>query len=221
MARAAVIFDLDGTLIDAFDDIAAAINRPLMARGIEPHPTAKVREFVGSGVGKLIERATPLSHHHELEAIREEMMEHYTAHGADLATVYPGARETVIALREEGWPIGLLTNKPHVVTLTTCEKLDLTALFDDIQGQDGVSAPRKPDPQALLQQLERLSVETAVMVGDGKPDGQVARAAGIPFIGCTYGTQTRQELEEFSPAAIAESASDLLPLIRECLAGVL
>ena len=216
----AVVFDLDGTLVDAFSDIAAAVNVPLAARGYRTHSVQEIKRMVGDGAGKLIERAAPpgLSPH-ETRAIFEEMMTHYREHPADLAVVYPGVFPLLQRLADSGIRLAVLSNKPHPMTLKTCDDLGLTKYFDDILGEVTGQYPRKPDPRGLQAQLQRLGARTSIMVGDGIPDAQVANAARIPFIGCLWGTRNADELSRFNPVGLAQTVDDLGPLILDGLNG--
>ncbi|MBI1291544.1 HAD-IA family hydrolase [bacterium] len=210
MRKRAVIFDLDGTLVDAFQDIANAINRPLAARGMPTHSVDTIRTFVGEGAGKLIERSVPPgTDAATLESVRAEMMAWYRDHPADHAFIYEGILPVLEALRSRGVPMGVLSNKPHAMTLSTCERLGLSDFFGDVAGEQGAGVPRKPDPMGLRLQLERLGVEDAIMVGDGRPDGEVARAAGVPFVAVTWGTRTAEQLLEYGPVAVVDHPSGL------------
>lgn len=213
----AIVFDLDGTLIDAFADIAAAINKPLSRRGVQPHPVESIHQWVGDGAGKLVERATPPEFHGELAEIREEMMVYYRAHPSDNAALYPGALEILKESRAAGHRLAVLSNKPHDVCLETCDRMGLMEYFDIVQGEDGAKSPRKPHPTALLGLLNHLAAERAVMVGDGNPDGEVAQRAGVPFIACLWGTRNRAQLAAYDPVGFAENLSQVPPLIRDAL----
>lgn len=213
----AAIFDLDGTLVDAFADITAAINAPLERRGLPTHTVEDIHRMVGDGAGKLVEMATPAEHHENLPRIRAEMMVHYRKHGADTATIYPGALAVLDALKAEGVVLGLLTNKAHDVCEMTLKRLNLGHYFAAVQGEAGETSPRKPDPRALSMMIQQLGAAHAVMVGDGVPDGEVAMAAGIPFVACLWGSRNREQLAPFSPVAFASDPTELLAPILQAL----
>ena len=205
-----VVFDLDGTLVDAFADIAAAMNAPLAARGLPTHTVATICTMVGDGAGKLIERAAPAGASPALLAtLKEEMIAHYSAHPADHASVYPGVFPLLDRLRAQGIRLAVLSNKPHEMTLKTCAVLGLSPHFDEIVGEVEPDVPRKPDPTGLLAMLRRLGAEQALLVGDGVPDGQVAANAGIPFIAALWGSRTRDQLAPLNPIAFAETVPEL------------
>jgi phosphoglycolate phosphatase len=215
----AVIFDLDGTLVDAFQDIANAINRPLASRGMPTHSVETIRNFVGEGAGKLIERSVPAGTDvATLQAVREEMMAWYHDHPADYAFVYDGILPVLETLRAKGVPMGVLSNKPHAMTLMTCERLGIAHFFGDMAGEQGADVPRKPDPMGLTLQLERLGVARGIMVGDGRPDGEVARAAGFPFVAVTWGTRSAEQLVEYGPVAMVHRPADLTEILLARLA---
>jgi len=213
-----VVFDLDGTLVDAFADITAAVNVPLGRRSMRTYTVAEIRGMVGDGAGRLVERAIPPGlAPEERRAIFEEMMVHYRAHPADQAHVYPGVFDLLEALLDWGVKLAILSNKPHPMTLQTCEDLGLTKYFEDILGEDPVKSPRKPDPAGLRGQLARLDAGTAILVGDGVPDGQVAAAAGIAFVGCLWGTRSEEELARLGPNGIAREVEELQPMLLRAL----
>ena len=213
--RRALIFDLDGTLIDAFADIQAAINGPLSRRGLPTHDLDSIRSMVGDGAGKLIERASPAADVEMLAEITREMMDYYYQHPADLAFVYTGVFPMLDRLRALDIPMGILSNKPHPMTLKTCDQHGLGDYFQRIQGENGSASPRKPDPRALLGLRDELGVEEVIMIGDGVPDGKVAAAAGMPFVACLWGTRTREQLAEFSPVAVAEDVLELSDILTK------
>ena len=214
--KAAVIFDLDGTLIDAFRDIQEAINRPLVARGVAPHSLDQIVRWVGDGAFKLAERATPPHLMDQQKQIFGEMMLYYRDHPADHAVLYPGVIELLKGLQADRIPIGVLSNKPYEMCVKTCAQLGLMPFVDVLHGHTE-TAPRKPDPEALRSVMADLGVTRAVMVGDGVPDGEVSQAAGVPFIACLWGSRTREQLAEFAPVAWADSVAELGPLIRKLL----
>ncbi len=207
--KPSAIFDLDGTLIDAFADIAAAVNHGLKHYGLPTHSVEDVRGFVGNGVTKLIDRAAP-GHTDEMkDKVMAELMVYYQTHPADHAFTYDGAIAMLEDLRGRGWKLGILSNKPHHVTMLTCDKLGLTSYFDDIVGEHPVNAPRKPDPTALRAQIKRMGRDRAMLAGDGVPDGVVANTVGIPFAACLWGTRIRDELAPNKPFCFAENVPEL------------
>ncbi|CAN5306572.1 phosphoglycolate phosphatase [soil metagenome] len=212
-----VVFDLDGTLVDAFTDIANAVNAPLAKRGLPTHSVAAITRLVGEGAGRLLDRALPTEDAAEFAAMRAEMMEHYRAHPADFASVYTGILPLLERIRARGFRTAVLSNKPHAMSESTCREMGLSELIECVIGENSPSVPRKPDPTGLRLIIEKLGGGPAVLVGDGLPDGQVAAAAGIPFVACLWGTRSREELVDQNPVAIAEAPDELEGILVEVL----
>lgn len=212
-----VVFDLDGTLVDAFADIAVAVNAPLVKRGFPAYGVDVIRSMVGDGTGMLLQRATPEELMDDFDVIKEEMHAQYLAHPATLATVYDGIFPVLEALKARGVKMAALTNKPHAMTLKTCDEMGLTPYLDEMIGENAPLVPRKPDPGGLLGILERLGATSSCMVGDGKPDGEVALNAKVPFVACLWGTKIREELAVYNPVTWAETPDDLTEAILGAL----
>ncbi len=190
----AVVFDLDGTLIDSAPDLRTAVNRMLADRGRRGLGLGAVTAMVGDGVHKLVERAlaatgkeTPTDG--EIARATRRFIDFYEGHGADLTRAYAGAVEALKCLRDEGYALGICTNKPHRATCGILGALDLEGYFSAVLGGDSLDGVRKPDPRHLLAVLERLGATrgNAVMVGDTENDVAAARGAGVPVIAVAFG----------------------------------
>lgn len=184
----AIIFDLDGTLIDSAPDIHAALNRALAEEGAPATTLAQVRGFIGNGVSVLVERAIaaqgldPARH----GALHDAFRRHYDAAPAALTTLYPGVRECIDTFRDEGWRLGICTNKPETPARAILAHYGLSDVFGTVIGGDSL-AVRKPDPAPLLAARAALGAERAVFVGDSEIDAETARNAGIRFALFTEG----------------------------------
>lgn len=200
------MFDLDGTVVDAFRDIQTALNHALAASGLPGHDMQTVRRFVGNGLVKLCERAVPAGARESLPAVIAATAEYYAAHPADHATVYPGVREALEALRHAGWRTAVLSNKPDALVQLIADRLELRGLFDAVAGENE-GQPMKPDPAGLLTLGQRLAARHIVVVGDGVPDAQLAERAGAGFVGVTWGTSAREVLAPFGE--VVDSAEEL------------
>ena len=184
MKPKAIIFDLDGTLVDTVEDIAVALNKTLGELDQPPHAPETVRSMVGGGLGKLLDRAM---HAHgvtlertERAAMLRRLLDHYAASPAVLSRVYPGTRESLAALSDAGIPCGVCTNKPDSISRDLLEAIGLADHFAHIQGAvDGL--PKKPDPTLLRRVTEALGIKpsSAIMVGDSLVDVNAARAANL------------------------------------------
>lgn len=183
----AVLFDLDGTLIDSAPDIAAAVNELLARQDLGPLTLEDVTSMIGRGVEKLVERAfaavgNPLSPA-ELRHQHMEMMEIYARHLTGATTLMPGAGQMLEQLQDEGIALGLVTNKPQRFIETILDFFRLSPLFGvAIGGDSGVA--KKPAPDMLLAAMEELGTEprNTVMVGDSPSDLEAARAAGVQVV---------------------------------------
>jgi phosphoglycolate phosphatase len=188
----AILFDLDGTLIDSAPDIAAAANALLAEHSLGPLTVPQVRAMVGNGVAKLVERAyaacgAPLAAE-ALDARYARMMEIYADHLTTLTTLMPGAAEAVAAWHGSGAKIAVVTNKPEGFSRAILVHFGFAPCIDLIVGGDTGPA-RKPAPDMLLHALAQLGVEPnhALMVGDGPADIDAARAANVRSIAVSGG----------------------------------
>jgi phosphoglycolate phosphatase len=188
----AVIFDLDGTLVDSAPDIAAALNVALRQAGLKALPLDLVTSFVGGGARLLIERGLvacgEAADEGRIEVVYSEFLAAYEREPARLTTVYPGAIEVLERLMSEGVQLGICTNKPEGLTTAVLERLSLAAYFASIVAADG-RLPLKPAPGMLRKALDVLGVTAghAVMVGDSTADAGVAKAAGVRSIILEHG----------------------------------
>ncbi len=186
----AVLFDLDGTLVDSAGDLRNALNIVLAERGLRSLSLDEVKGMIGDGATKLVERglaatggdpATLMETHRAFLAL-------YEANASSLTRPYTGAVETLTALQAKGLPLAVVTNKPAAATAMVLEALDLARFFKVVVGGDTLPQ-RKPHPAPILHALEGLGIpaEAALMVGDNHHDITAARAAGTAAVAVTYG----------------------------------
>ena len=213
--QAAVIFDLDGTLIDSAPDIHAAANRVFGRRGIG-FTRAEVQGFVGRGAPNLVarlaeSRGLPFEGA-AFEALLAEFLHEYEdAQG--LTTLYPGVREALDALALAGYRLGLCTNKPLAPTRAVLRHFGLEALFPVVIGGDSLPV-KKPDPAPLLAALEALGGGAAVFVGDSEVDAETAQAAAMPFLLYTEGYR-KMAVEALPHTAAFSDFKDLAALVAK------
>ncbi len=192
------LFDLDGTLIDSRADIARSVNLSLVRLRLPQLPTARIIEFVGDGVEKLMGRALREACGKEPDAAAlrrglKVLLEEYGNHLMDDTVVYPGVRE---ALEQLGWAgLGVVSNKPERFARQVLEGFGLARYFFAVLGGDSLARP-KPDPALLFRAMEACGVgpEETVMVGDSATDIAAGRAAGTITCGFSGGFRTAQEL---------------------------
>ena len=219
----AVLFDLDGTLLDTAADIALALNRTLAEYGWSSAPENDVRRMIGRGSPILIQRTAAAQGRTLDDASQAAMVERFFHHYGALeetnefdARPYPGARDCLQLLHEAGLRIGVVTNKQERFARALLARLDLIAWVDLVVGGDSCER-RKPDPQPLLFACERLGVSTArtIMVGDSVNDVQAARGANIPVLCVPYGYNEGHDPRELPCDALVESLGDLPGLLLQ------
>ena len=195
----AVIFDMDGTLLDTLQDLGDCMNRVLERSGYPTHPIEAYKYFVGDGMRNLVIRVLPKAAHKEetIERLQAQMGEEYTAHWADQTALYPGIGPLLDELVQRKVRRAILSNKPHQFTTVMAERYFSKWRFDPVFGaREGV--PSKPDPAAALEtcRLWELDPAEVLYVGDTNTDMQTARRGGMFALGVLWGFRTRQELEE-------------------------
>lgn len=210
-----VVYDLDGTLLDAFEDIMVALNHALVHFGLPPHDLSSVKSFVGDGVEVFIRRALSGVPAHRLREVRDLFIEGYRSPAHSTARVYPGTLELLHDVRRQGRLQSVLTNKPHPVAISSCEHVGIAPLVDRVQGTDA-EHPLKPDPRGLLRLVGDLGATpaTTLFIGDGRPDMEVARAAGVAAIGCSWGTQSPAQLLDQGAVCVVDSIAELRALLN-------
>lgn len=187
----AVVFDLDGTLIDSLPDIAAAANALLDEEGLEPLPQSRIGGFVGMGEKVFLDRliaATGLEKA-QYDALMARFMVLYKTN-TGRTRLFPGVLDMMSTLRDSGLALGLCTNKPGGPLQAVLDALDLGRWFDAIIAGDTLSI-RKPDPAPLHLGFERMGATEGVYVGDSDVDAETAQRAGIPFLLFTEGIRTK------------------------------
>jgi phosphoglycolate phosphatase len=201
------ILDLDGTLIDSVDDLAASVNHALAALGLPLRSTAEVRGFIGEGARVLLTRAVG-AHPEQVDRALDLWRDHYQAHLLDHTRPYPGVVEALAGARRT---LAVLTNKPGPMARAILDGLGVGPRLARVVGGD--EAPRKPDPAGVLRLVAELGgrPEDTLFIGDSRVDGETARNAGIPFVAVTWGLGARAELAALNPRAIVDRAEELAP----------
>ncbi len=206
----ALIFDLDGTLIDSKLDLALAVNAVLAEMDREPLPHEQIFGYIGQGAPSLIARA--LGDGATEEECRwglEFFIQYYSLHKLDNTAPYPGVRETLDAL--SGMPMAVLTNKPVGASRGILQGLGLARNFRIIYGGNSFER-KKPDPMGIETILREFAAAPAqvMVVGDSEIDVQTARNAGTWICGVTYGFGSHR-FDEFPPDLIVDNLTELLP----------
>jgi phosphoglycolate phosphatase len=219
---AAVLFDLDGTLLDTVADIALALNRTLAEYDCKPLGEDEVRRMIGRGSPILIERAAASQGRIIGASTQAEMMERFFHHyggleeaNEDSAQPYAGAAESLRTLHEAGLRTAVVTNKQHRFAEALLRRLGLADWVDVVVGGD-TCARRKPDPQPLLFACESLQVppSESLMVGDSVNDVQAARAARIPVVCVSYGYNEGRDPRTLECDLLVDSLTELPALLQ-------
>ena len=195
----AVIFDLDGTLLDTLEDLAAAANRILAEAGLPGHPVKRYRYFVGDGLQVLIRRILPehLREPYRIEQLAAAFKKDYGRSWRQATKPYAGIGTMLTNLQKSGISLNVLSNKPHDFTELCVSHFFPAWKFDQIIGLRP-GAKRKPDPAGALEIADRLGMSPAEIayLGDTDTDMMTARAAGMYPLGAAWGFRTVAELEE-------------------------
>lgn len=210
----AVLFDLDGTLINSIDDLADSVNHTLGALGYPTHETEKYKYFIGNGMRKLIERALGASETEVVDRVLEKFMAYYREHSLDKTRPYDGVKELLDALAKKGIISVIVTNKAHAAAV----KIGKHFFGDNIKvyGQrEGV--PTKPDPAIVNLVLDelRLHKSECIFVGDSGMDMAVGVNSGVTPVGVSWGFRTKDELWDNGARYIADTPAELLRIVEK------
>ncbi|MEO1325954.1 MAG: phosphoglycolate phosphatase [Pseudomonadota bacterium] len=216
----AILFDLDGTLVDSAPDLTAALGDTLAPLGVTCSE-ADVRSWVGRGAKVMVERALASKRPDLLPASVDRtllgFLEAYSDHNGEAARCYAGVKETLVALKASEVTLAVVTNKPIRFVPELLERLGIRGAFDVLVGGDSTSA-RKPDPEPLLEACATLGVnaQDCWMVGDSANDAEAAHAIDMPFIWMTYGYHGGATANELRPALTLDRFDALTTLVENC-----
>lgn len=196
----AVLFDLDGTLVDSFDDIAASANHALVAVGRAPLPAPLIKSYVGEGIHVLMRRALGSENPDLIARAVASWRPHYEAHCLDRTLPYDGIVPLLQSLAAAGVKLGVVSNKLEGLTVATVNGLGWKSLFGAVVGGD-TTPQRKPDAAPLRHAAARLGVTGGriLVVGDTANDLGAARAAGWPSCAVAWGQIPGEELRKLQP----------------------
>lgn len=216
----AVIFDLDGTLVDTAPDLMGATNHILALMGRRAITMDEVRAFVGHGAKALIARGAvatgePLDDA-SLSHYFAEFLRYYEAHIADHSQLFPGVEKLLSRLQDKQVKLGVCTNKLEGLSVRLLKEIGLAPYFGAVVGPDTIHIA-KPDPAPYRETLRRLGAERSVMIGDSETDIKTGKAAGVPVFAVTFG-YTPMPVETYNPDAVVSHYDELWPLIERALA---
>ncbi|NCD33938.1 MAG: HAD family hydrolase [Spartobacteria bacterium] len=212
----ALLFDLDGTLLNTLADLADAVNRTMRKHGYAEHPQDAYRFFVGCGMEKLIIRALPEQARtpQVIADCKRDFMEDYGKNWMNATALYPGIAELLDNLQQNGIHMAVLSNKPHEMTKKCVETYMSSWAFDAVIGQiDGI--PVKPDPSSANRIVKLINAKSDefLYVGDSSVDMRTAAAADMTAVGVTWGFRPKKELIDNGARYIIDHPSELAQII--------
>ena len=214
-----IVFDLDGTLVDTAPDLISALNFVLDREGLPPVPLASARNMIGAGARRLIERGLEAEGRamtvKDIDRMTADFIDYYAEHIAEASRPFEGLESALDDLSARGFLLAVCTNKLEWLSKRLLDQLDLSPRFAAICGADtfGVS---KPDPAILQQTVARAggAIASTIMVGDAGTDIGVARRAGVPVIGVSFG-YTEVPIAELKPDRLIHHMRDLPGAVGE------
>ncbi len=214
-----ILIDLDGTLIDSVPDLAYSVDAMMVELGLPERGESAVRNWVGNGVERLVQRAlaNDLDGEPDAELFERALplfMRIYQANPAGRSPLYPGVREGLDRLQVAGYPLGCVTNKAERFTVPLLREKGILDAFKIVVAGDTLPQS-KPDPGPLLYAAERLGVDPseALMVGDSRSDVKAARAAGFQIACMIYGYNHGDDIRDENPDAVLERLDELPALL--------
>jgi phosphoglycolate phosphatase len=221
MEHTAVLFDLDGTLLDTLEDLAASMNAALEHNGFPQHPVVRYKIFVGAGMNELARRALPAGAADEtVRRLTEDMRAEYSRRWATATRPYPGITGMLDVLSGAGIRFSLLSNKSDDFTAMLCSHFLGAWNFEIIRGAID-SVPKKPDPAAALMIARGMGIDPArfVYLGDSGTDMMTAKAAGMYPAGALWGFRGADELTTAGALTLIERPEEIFPLLRMHVMG--
>lgn len=214
MAYKAVIFDLDGTVLDTLADLKTSVNFALSKNGLPERSLKEIRAFVGNGIRKLIERSVPANTAPETyDAVFADFRAHYREHCADETGAYDGIKDLLLLLKERGIHTAVVSNKAHFEVCKLCE-LYFDGLFESCAGErEGIR--KKPAPDAVNALIDRFGLEKndCVYIGDSETDIETAHNAGIDCISVLWGFRDEAQLKENGASLFVKTCAELTEYI--------
>lgn len=210
----AVIFDLDGTLLNTIDDLADAGNYALAEQGFPTYPVERYKYFVGNGIPKLIERIVPAGSSKEIiEKTHSLFSSYYEVHMRDKTAPYAGITEMLDKLIEKNIKLGVVTNKAHEFAAEIVKSY-FGSRFDKVFGER-TGFPKKPDPINVNKMIEEWGLDKSEVLyaGDSNVDMETARNAEVKGCGVLWGFRTKEELIESGAVYLAKDADEFYRIV--------
>lgn len=206
------IFDLDGTLLETLNDLAASTNYALCTHNMPEHTVEEVRMFVGNGVKKLMERAIPNGlDNPQFEEVYATFRQHYLEHNLDTTKPYEGIMEMLTELKQRGKKLAIVSNKFYAATQDLAHHFFPETITVAIGERENIK--KKPAPDTVIEALKQLgaSKEGAVYIGDSDVDVATARNCGIPCVSVLWGFRDKEFLIDHGATCFVSKPEELLP----------
>ena len=209
-----MVYDLDGTLVDTLEDLAAGVNHVLRAMGVAPMERDEVRRYVGRGVHDLMARCLKTSDAARIDASVTAFRSYYADHLLDRSRLYPNAKQLLDYFRSRQQAV--ITNKPAPFSRQILETLGVAPYFIDIIS-GGSDYPHKPDPSSLEALMRRTGVppEETMVIGDSAIDVEMGRRAGAATAVVLHGLSDEDDLRAAGPDALVADFAELLMLAKQ------
>mgnify|MGYP003301512960 FL=1 len=209
----AILFDLDGTLLNTLDDLADAVNVTLTHFGCPERSLEEVRQFVGNGAERLIRLALPgKADDPDVFTVLAYFKDYYAVHAQVKTRPYDGVLEALEEVKKE-FPVAIVSNKPDGAVKLLCKQY-----FGDVYALgESSGCPRKPAPDMVHKAMEAIGAQSCIYVGDSEVDVLTAQNAGVPCLSVLWGFRDRNVLEEAGAAYFCEDPKDLLKALKEMI----
>ncbi len=211
--KTAVIFDLDGTLLDTLEDLTDAVNYTLLHFGCPARTLDEVRSFVGTGAANLIRKALPGTDSDPVVDVALAVYQkYYAAHSQIKTGPYEGVLQALHKIKDR-YPVAIVSNKPDVAVKLLCKEY-----FPGVYARgESSDCPRKPAPDMVFQAMKEIGAENCIYVGDSETDVETARNAGVPCLSVLWGFRDKECLTSAGAKHFCEDPADLLERIEEIM----
>ena len=212
----AVVFDLDGTLLDTLDDLADSMNYVLESNGFLIHEINKYKHFVGNGLRNLVTNALPIEYRNNetIDSAVKNMLKEYGKRWYNKTIPYAGIPELLDQLSARDIKLAILSNKEHNITLKIAEKFLSKWKFEVVFGER-MGVPRKPDPASALEIIKILNIpaDNIIYLGDSGSDMQTANNSGMYAVGASWGFRGAEELLKAGAQCIIDTPMELMKIL--------
>ena len=211
--KTGILFDLDGTLLDTLEDLKDSVNYALAQYGCPPRTLGEVRDFIGNGAKKLIERSLPgTAEDPAVEDVLATYQAYYKTHSKIKTKPYAGILESLSYLTAR-YPVAIVSNKPDAATKLLCKEF-----FGDVYARgESTDCPRKPAPDMLQKAMDAIGVDSCIYVGDSEVDVLTAGNLGVKCLSVLWGFRDREELEKAGGRYFCEDPKKLPEILEQMM----